>query len=812
MCYHQPYQLWWILLILFLLLELCSSVCYHGTCDVECHCLYNTDCLDFNGEYTDEFDVCRRGCRLGWDGIGCQVGNVAEGKEASQTDWDDSAFLGDNSAGNCVDGSNIRQENQDTCCGVAAYSHWEVSLGDVYVLNQLNVHRSDNARHAIRRSNITLYRDSQIVLELSTVQKNPPWIQTFNLDNEIQINRIKVKKNATSWHYRMCEVEAFGYQYKECVEYNSMYYYGPGCLQNCYCQEQCDYITGVCPGTCMAGYQPDSDDVCVPCDQGTWGAGCQPCHCRNQDICHHVNGTCPNGCPDVYTGATCQQLSLRESHITIRSVSKVITVTIPYNIEGFEFIIGYELQSRDVAEDTLMPSIDTQFTYELPQFKQNYTICIIPVLDGTRGESSQCQNVFTQCEDGDYGNQCEYRCTCKNQQEVCEKQYGICSECPEGYIVDCKTALPTDNDVHVVYTPGINEITIDVSLYSNISDYELIRTEGICHNSNGNQEVETSSQTAVISNLDSGTEYMCYVIPYIQTIVMNHQYTGNAIYSETVMTKEKDSKPPVIAIVVGVLVVVILAAIVSVVIFYLIRRRRHARDEGSHEVQKLSDLERYRVEVANQNDQRKTENGVNNVAYVNDKPKVFNADLYENMAGLNIKSKQKKRNGISIEKLGSYIDDGKSDGKLSNEYSTLPTVEQSTDAGNDKANKLKHRFNNIKAFDHSRVILTKIDNSPGKSLAAKRITMLIVLIYMHITIYKSNSVICIFTGSDYINASYIRDYRGEQSFIASQAPRVCTIDDMWRMIWQEQVNVIVMLTKLKVTFCNNILYHTQTVD
>ena len=38
---------------------------------------------------------------------------------------------------------------------------------------------------------------------------------------------------------------------------------------------------------------------------------------------------------------------------------------------------------------------------------------------------------------------------------------------------------------------------------------------------------------------------------------------------------------------------------------------------------------------------------------------------------------------------------------------------------------------------------------------------------------------CIFTGSDYINASYIRDYRGEQSFIASQAPRVCTIDDMW---------------------------------
>ena len=129
-----------------------------------------------------------------------------------------------------------------------------------------------------------------------------------------------------------------------------------------------------------------------------------------------------------------------------------------------------------------------------------------------------------------------------NRQEVCEKLYGICFECLEGYIEDCKTALPTGRDAHVVYTPGINEITIHVSLHSNISNYKLIRAEGICHNSNGNYKVKTSSQTAVISNLDSGTEYMCYVIPYIQTIGVNHQYTGNAIYNQTVMTMAEDSK------------------------------------------------------------------------------------------------------------------------------------------------------------------------------------------------------------------------------------------------------------------------------
>ena len=681
---------------------------------MECHCHYDTDCIDFNSEYTDVFDVCRSGCRNGWRGIGCQIGNVAEGKEASQTDWIDSRFNGDNSASNCVDGSSSRWESSNSCCGVAPYSHWEVSLGDMYVVNQLKLRRSEDDRNSVRNTNLRLYSYDQLVQQLHTGTSHPPWTLTLNLDSEVLINRIQVQKNSVGWQLRMCAVEASGYQYKACVRYNSMYYYGPGCLQNCYCQQPCDYRTGECPGTCMAWHQPDSDGVCVPCDQGTWGAGCQPCHCRDQDVCDHVTGRCPNGCPDVYTGATCQQLSLRESDITTRSVGKVITVTIPYNIEEFGFIMQYASLLHSMIEGTLLASSDKQFTYELPQFKQNYTTCIIPILDGTRGESSQCQNVFTQCEDRYYGIQCDHQCTCKNRQEVCEKQYGICSECPEGYIEDCKTALPTENDAHVVYTPGINEITIDVSLYSNISNYEMIRTEGICHNSNGNHKVETSSQTAVISNLDSGTEYVCYVIPYIQTIVMNHQYTGNAIYSETVMTGAGPGSTPVIAIVVSVLVVVIVAAIISVVIVYLIRRRRHPKDEGSQEVHKVSDLERYRVEVANQNDQKKTENGVSNAAYVKGNSPVVNADLYENMTDLNTKSEQETRNGIPIGKLGSYIDDGKSGGKFSNEYSTLPTVEQSTDAGNDKANKLKHRFNNIKAFDHSRVILPKIDNSPGK--------------------------------------------------------------------------------------------------
>ncbi|XP_058481073.1 receptor-type tyrosine-protein phosphatase R [Solea solea] len=50
----------------------------------------------------------------------------------------------------------------------------------------------------------------------------------------------------------------------------------------------------------------------------------------------------------------------------------------------------------------------------------------------------------------------------------------------------------------------------------------------------------------------------------------------------------------------------------------------------------------------------------------------------------------------------------------------------------------------------------------------------------------------------YINANYIRGYRGdEKAFIATQGPMVNTVNDFWLMAWQEEAPVIVMITKLK---------------
>ena len=67
-------------------------------------------------------------------------------------------------------------------------------------------------------------------------------------------------------------------------------------------------------------------------------------------------------------------------------------------------------------------------------------------------------------------------------------------------------------------------------------------------------------------------------------------------------------------------------------------------------------------------------------------------------------------------------------------------------------------------------------------------------------------------GSDYINASFIDGYKvsflssvsdklcelvtkERSSYIATQAPLDNTTDDFWRMIWEYNVTMIVMLTK-----------------
>uniref|UniRef100_A0A3P9KWZ6 protein-tyrosine-phosphatase n=1 Tax=Oryzias latipes TaxID=8090 RepID=A0A3P9KWZ6_ORYLA len=100
---------------------------------------------------------------------------------------------------------------------------------------------------------------------------------------------------------------------------------------------------------------------------------------------------------------------------------------------------------------------------------------------------------------------------------------------------------------------------------------------------------------------------------------------------------------------------------------------------------------------------------------------------------------------------------------LSQEYEDLSAVgtDQARRAALLPDNKVKNRFTNVLPYDWCRVKLST--SGPSETL-------------------------------DYINASYMPGYTTNREYIATQGPLPGTVKDFWRMIWEQQVKRIAMVT------------------
>ncbi|XP_078121020.1 receptor-type tyrosine-protein phosphatase mu isoform X3 [Sander vitreus] len=85
------------------------------------------------------------------------------------------------------------------------------------------------------------------------------------------------------------------------------------------------------------------------------------------------------------------------------------------------------------------------------------------------------------------------------------------------------------------------------------------------------------------------------------------------------------------------------------------------------------------------------------------------------------------------------------------------------DSAKKDENRMKNRYGNIIAYDHSRVRLQALEGEQS---------------------------------SDYINANYVDGYHRPNHYIATQGPMQETVFDFWRMVWQENTAAIIMVTNL----------------
>ena len=484
-----------------------------------CHCAPDVQCDDDTGACPG--GACAVSGSFAWGNIACQRGNVALlGGTADQTG-------SGHGAGRCIDGDTNNYITEGSCCNPGRSSgggelSWSVDLGGTFAISYVTIYTAGagNDRNTIRGVEVYVSSsrtptDSELC-GVQSVESSTTVRCAAKIGRYVTIRQPDVSMDQMVF----CEVRAQGYQYHSCGFYDGDYRYGPGCVQNCHCQRQCDVITGVCDSDCTSGWRKVNDACAFPCSSGFWGVNCESdCHCGSHNwACEGVTGACDADCDSGYSGFNCQtecddrhwgSNCVHECHCDCdRITGECDGLCDPGNYGN-----RCQHECRDgtwgIGNESGCPN-NCYCTVTCDKIDGRCDgLCVAGRL------GSSCQHV---CVDGAWGEDCQNTCDCY-AGEVCEKTDGSCDRCLDWFVgVTCDQELPRMADITPVHSVDNNNVTVRFFAPHNADYYTVeYRTDGdwmtdathYPHNTQQNQQMVHTSIT-VEYNID----YDIRIVPW----------------------------------------------------------------------------------------------------------------------------------------------------------------------------------------------------------------------------------------------------------------------------------------------------------
>ncbi|XP_067653253.1 receptor-type tyrosine-protein phosphatase T-like [Haliotis asinina] len=367
------------------------------------------------------------------------------------------------------------------------------------------------------------------------------------------------------------------------------------------------------------------------------------------------------------------------------------------------------------------------------------------------------------CSDGWFGSNCIQQCRCLNTTEACDKITGNCtSGCRAG-----KTGIRCQDDCG----PGLYGINCSSTCGHCRGSSDCNKDDGNC--TQGCQIGYRLPLCQECVNKMYGQNCKSHCGRCVNGTCNNINGTcihgcepgfeGDQCMTESQTGNNQGGLQSFTGIIVGVVVGVLLAAVVVAVLVYMRRRRRlqksHTGDQPEEDTTESS--------FSTVSSDRKS--------FVSSKPEKpekpskpvkptkkpgspandvhNNTDTYYNVLPTPVR----------LDRFRQYITQKIDGAGFEQEYKFLRHgLAKEHKEGQKPENKKRNRFLALFPYDESRVVLA-----------------------------PDGDATC-----DYIHASYVQGFHERNVFIAAQGPNKVTVDDFWRMIWQENVSEIIMLTRV----------------